>query len=121
MFSNGGAWEVLTQCEGNAFHCFLEAQRRTVLLLCCWLQPSNSWQSVPTHYWTLPQNRPRNWGRNILPVSNKPRTLIALRSQQSTRQALYSTLRINVTWDAFALTSVAVEKQLGWHILNVSP
>ena len=42
MLSNGGAWELLTLCEGNAFHCFMEAQRRTAQLLCCCLQPSNS-------------------------------------------------------------------------------
>jgi hypothetical protein len=32
MLSTGAAWEVLTLYEGNAFHCFLETQRRTALL-----------------------------------------------------------------------------------------
>ena len=84
MLSNGRAWEMLTLCEGNEFHCFLKAQRRRAPLLCCCLQPSNSWQSVPTHYWGRPQHRPRNWKRNISSFSNTPRTLIALRGQQST-------------------------------------
>jgi len=92
MLSNGGAWEVLTLYEGNAFHCFLEAQRRTAQFLCCCLQPSNSWQIVPTHYWGRPQRRPRNWRRNMRSVSNTPRTLIALRGQQPARQAMYSAL-----------------------------
>jgi len=84
MLSNGGAWELLTLYEGNAFHCFLEAQRRTAQFFCCCLQPSNSWHSVPTHYWGRPKRRPRNWRRNMRSVSNTPRTLIVLRGQQST-------------------------------------
>ena len=100
----GEAWEVLTLWKGKAFYCFLEAQRRTALLICCYLQSSNSWQCVPSHYWALPQRRHRSLRRNIRSASNTLRSQIALRVRQPTGN-VHSTYKRNI------------EARSLWHLL----